>query len=99
MRLNIIFKMEVNRLAQLLYKMQGYNVPDGYDFEKAKHPQEKFCWNSALLSYQYWEARLQKPVTKKPKKRKGVKVSRVDDSPIVVEHDHKEWDGEWKQYK
>ena len=59
-KLNVIEKMEINHLANVFYKMQGYNVEEGYDFEKAHHPQEVMVWNQALLSYNFWFERLGK---------------------------------------
>lgn len=57
MRYGIILKADINRLAQLYYKMMGYHVPDGYDFSTAKHPHEKMVWQQAKISYEFWEAR------------------------------------------
>lgn len=57
MKHNVILKMEINRLANLYYKMMGCTVEEGYDFSKAKHPTEKMCWSMAEISFQFWEAR------------------------------------------
>lgn len=57
-RYNIVLKMELNALARALYAQMGYIVSEGYDFSKAKHPQEKLCWAQAELSYEFWCDRL-----------------------------------------
>lgn len=48
-------KARLNALARLLYKMQGYNVEHGYDFEKARHPQEKAMFAFAKVSLDFFE--------------------------------------------
>lgn len=55
MRLGVVLKYKVNTLARAFYRMQGYVVPEGYDFSKAKHPQERLCWEQALLAYEFWK--------------------------------------------
>jgi hypothetical protein len=44
-------KIVINNAAKLLYRMNGYQVDDGYDFSVASHPQERNMWNSALIMY------------------------------------------------
>ena len=48
----IILKMELNALARGFYSMMGYQVEEGYDFSKATHPQERLCWNQAVLAFE-----------------------------------------------
>lgn len=57
MKLNTILKFEVNQLARLFYKMQGYNAPEGFDFTKSKHPTELLMFEYAKISLEFWEAR------------------------------------------
>lgn len=39
---------QTNELARRLYGMQGYKVPEGYRFDRAKHPHERACWAMAV---------------------------------------------------
>ena len=39
-----------NKLARLFYGAQGYHVPQGYRFDRARHPQERMAWNQASLA-------------------------------------------------
>jgi hypothetical protein len=41
-----------NSLARLFYAQQGYEVPEGSRFDKARHPQERLMWNLACLAYE-----------------------------------------------
>lgn len=38
-------------LAREFYKMMGYEVPKGYRFDTARHPQERLCWRMACHAY------------------------------------------------
>lgn len=40
-----------NSLARLFYAQRGYVVPEGYRFDKARHPQERQMWELACLAY------------------------------------------------
>jgi hypothetical protein len=42
---------QANELAREFYAAQGYLVPEGYRFDKARHPQERACWRFAELAY------------------------------------------------
>ncbi len=42
-----------NGLARQFYLMHGYQVPEGYRFDRAEHPQERGMWNLASAAY-YW---------------------------------------------
>jgi hypothetical protein len=53
-RINVVLKMQLNALARYFYSLQGYNVPEYYDFSKAKHPTEKLMWIQSLASYEFW---------------------------------------------
>lgn len=44
---------QCNALAKLFYKMHGCEVPEGYRFDKAKHPQERSMWNLAVTAYYF----------------------------------------------
>ena len=39
-------------LARRIYKAMGYNVPVGYKFYAATHPQEKSMWNIAIIAFE-----------------------------------------------
>ncbi len=47
-------KEKINRLANLFYRMQGYQVEMGYDFSEATHPQERSMFELAKVSKQFW---------------------------------------------
>lgn len=47
-------KVELNELAREFYALMGYNVQEGFDFTKSKHPQERLCFELAKSSYDYW---------------------------------------------
>lgn len=38
---------QTNDLARIFYAMHENVVPDNYDFQNAKHPQEKLMWAMA----------------------------------------------------
>lgn len=44
----------VNKLARLIYKSNGYEVVEGYRFDKVDHPQEQGAWNIAALAYEFF---------------------------------------------
>jgi len=39
-------------LARIFYKAHGYEVPDGYKFYDARHPQEFGMWNLAVIAFE-----------------------------------------------
>jgi hypothetical protein len=39
-------------LARRFYKAHGYEVPVGYKFYSAKHPQERGMWNLAVMAFE-----------------------------------------------
>jgi hypothetical protein len=43
--------MEANSLARDFYALMGYEVPEGYRFDKAGHPQELLCWAMAARAF------------------------------------------------
>jgi len=49
--MNTIMKMKINNLATMFYIMQGYVCPDEYDIQQATHPDEKRCWNQAVVAW------------------------------------------------
>lgn len=51
--MNPEFKAEVNRLAALFYKAQGYKSYEGFDFSESQHPSEKALWNQALIAFAF----------------------------------------------
>ena len=42
-----------NELARLFYRAMGCEVPRGYRFDRACHPQERSCWNLAVIAYEH----------------------------------------------
>ncbi len=42
-----------NELARLIYKSLGYEVPKGYRFDEATHPQEQGMWNIATIAFDH----------------------------------------------
>lgn len=41
-----------NALARLFYKSNGYEAPEGYRFDQARHPQELGMWNLACIAFE-----------------------------------------------
>ncbi len=41
---------QTNELAREFYAMRGYEVPKGYRFDKARHPDERGCWAMACAA-------------------------------------------------
>lgn len=39
-------------LARRIYKAMGYEVPVGYKFYDARHPQEQGMWNIAVIAFE-----------------------------------------------
>ena len=39
-------------LARRIYKAMGYEVPVGYKFYDARHPQEQGMWNLAVIAFE-----------------------------------------------
>lgn len=44
---------ELNALARVLYKAEGYGVKDDQDMSQSTHPQEKHMYQQALRCYMY----------------------------------------------
>lgn len=44
---------KANDLARKFYYMHGYEVKEGYRFDKATHPQEVSMWNMAVVSFEF----------------------------------------------
>lgn len=42
---------DCNDLAREFYKLHGYDVPAGYRFDQATHPQELSMWQMAMVAY------------------------------------------------
>lgn len=51
-------KNDINDLAREFAMMKGYSVPEGYDFEKAIHPDERSAWVMAKKSWEFWASRI-----------------------------------------
>ncbi len=41
-----------NALARQFYACRGYDVPEGYRFDQAHHPQEQEAWDMACLAFE-----------------------------------------------
>lgn len=41
-----------NKLARQFYSLMGYQVPDGYRFDQATHPQEVLAWQQAKAAFE-----------------------------------------------
>ena len=41
-----------NELARVFYQSHGYEVPKGFAFHEATHPQERSMWNLAVMAYE-----------------------------------------------
>lgn len=50
-------KKEINALANLFYRMHGYQESNDFDFSKSTHPQEKGMFELAKASKQFWKFR------------------------------------------
>lgn len=46
-------KEKLNTLARILYSLDGYRRGKDFDFSTAFHPQEKGCWNKAVVAYSF----------------------------------------------
>jgi len=46
---------EINRLANLFYRVHGCQVPMTFEFDKSNHGQEKMMFELAKVSHEYWE--------------------------------------------
>lgn len=46
---------DCNALAREFYGMFGCQVPEGYRFDAATHPQEQSMWNLAVAAYYHIE--------------------------------------------
>ena len=44
---------ECNALARQFYASMGYEVEEGYRFDRAHHPQEQGMWNMAAMAYEH----------------------------------------------
>lgn len=44
-----------NALARRFYKAMGYEVPEGYRFDSARHPQERLCWRMSCDAFEMIE--------------------------------------------
>ena len=46
-------KSKLNELARVFYAAQGYQVEPGYDFSRARHPQERGMYAMACNAYDF----------------------------------------------
>jgi hypothetical protein len=44
----------LNELARKIYAAQGHVTPEGSDFERSTHPQERGAYALALLAYEHF---------------------------------------------
>lgn len=47
-------KDQLNRLARLLYAIQGYEVREGFDFSTSQHPTEKAMFAQACAAMNFF---------------------------------------------
>lgn len=47
-------RKELNELSRTLYRRHGFNVRKGFNFAKAKHPQEMAIYRLAKMTYEFW---------------------------------------------
>ena len=43
---------KANDLAREFYYRMGYQVKEGYRFDRATHPQEVMCWEFAAIAFE-----------------------------------------------
>lgn len=43
---------KANELAREFYFRMGYQVKEGYRFDRATHPQEVLCWDLAAAAFE-----------------------------------------------
>ena len=55
MKTNSEIVRDANNLARLFYQSMGCDVSIDYKFYEATHPQEKGCWNLAIIAYDFIE--------------------------------------------
>lgn len=41
---------QTNELARQLYRLRGYEVPEGYRFDRARHPHQREAWAGACAA-------------------------------------------------
>jgi len=41
---------QTNRLAFEFAKVDGWSVPEGYRFDRSKHPRSRFYWHNACIA-------------------------------------------------
>lgn len=46
---------KANELASRFCRAMGYVVPVNYRFDKARHPQERLCWQMACDAFEFVE--------------------------------------------
>jgi len=51
--LNFLFKERINTLAGLFYQNMNKNAGEGFDFSASTHPEERACWNNAVIAFSY----------------------------------------------
>lgn len=44
---------DCNALALKLYALMGFNQGHNYKMYEATHPQEKLCWEMAMVAYEH----------------------------------------------
>ena len=44
-----------NELARVFYQSHGCEVPEGFAFHEATHPQERSMWDLAVMAYEHIE--------------------------------------------
>jgi len=52
--IGFLFRAELNGMANVFYRMQGYEQQKGFDFSSSPHPTEQLMFALAKASYTYW---------------------------------------------
>jgi len=52
-KLGFMFTNRINHLAALFYQSQGRKFDPEIDFKNSTHPEEKGCWNKAIIAHAF----------------------------------------------
>jgi len=51
--IGFIFRKRINHLAALFYQSQGREFDPEIDFKNSTHPEERGCWNKAVIAHAF----------------------------------------------
>lgn len=60
MKLNADVKEDINKFATEIAKMNGFDVPHGYDFELCLDSKSRMFWNLSKASYNFWSLKFKR---------------------------------------